>query len=176
MIMPRGAKAKARASRRWRIHLSLQSKKLRVSEGYIRQLVAQVLSFVEEDVALSGVRELHVLMVNDARMREINFDFRKKDKPTDVLSFPQFTPRQLRGGGKAIDLQGSYLGDLVISTETTIRQAHEFGVSARQELLRLVVHGVLHLCGYDHEGVSATEAARMRRRERAIREAVEREK
>lgn len=138
----------------------------------MRRLVGNVLSFVEKDVALPQVRELHVLLVNDARMREINFEFRKKDKPTDVLSFPQFTPRELRGGGRASDLKGPYLGDLVISTETTIRQAQEFEVSVRQELLRLVVHGVLHLCGYDHEGVPAREAARMRRRERSIRESI----
>ena len=173
--MKSGARVRARAPRRWRIHLSLESKKLRVSEAYMRRLVAKVLRCVEEDVALAEVRELHVLLVNDARMREINFEFREKDKPTDVLSFPQFTPRQLRRGSRVSELTGPYLGDLVISTETTIRQAQQFEVSVREELLRLVVHGVLHLCGYDHEGVAASEAARMRRRERSIRELVSRE-
>jgi rRNA maturation RNase YbeY len=124
---------------------------------------------VEGEIAPQGISELHLLLVNDARMREINFQFRKKDKPTDVLSFPQFTPQQMRGERAVGDEAGSYLGDLVISTETTIRQAKRFKVSLEAEVTRLLVHGVLHLCGYDHEKVPAREAQRMRRRERVIR-------
>ncbi len=109
------------------------------------------------------------MVINDARMREINFEYRKKDKPTDVLSFPQYTPLEIRGETLPEESAGTYLGDLVISSETTIRQAKRFKVTIKAELTRLIVHGILHLIGYDHEGVSAREAQAMRRRERSLR-------
>lgn len=132
----------------------------------------EILRHAERDIAIPHVREINVMFINDARMREINFEFRGKDKPTDVLSFPQFSPREISGKQNVVEYTGTYLGDLVISTETTLRQAKRFGVSRREELVRLLVHGVLHLCGYDHEKVPAKEANRMRRRERVIRAAV----
>jgi probable rRNA maturation factor len=89
-------------------------------------------------------------------MRRFNRDFRGKDKPTDVLSFSQ-----LEGESP---VPSPSLGDLVISVDTTKRQAKEYGVTYTQEFLRLMVHGILHLHGYDHEGVSKAEAQRMRRR------------
>jgi rRNA maturation RNase YbeY len=156
-------------ARRWTVHLSVESRKLKISPATIRALVLKVLAYAEKDVRIPEVCELSVSFINDARMRDINFEFRGKDKPTDVLSFPQFQPKEIAGKVRAPIAGGTSLGDLVISTETTIRQAKEFGVTQRAELVRLVVHGVLHLCGYDHEKVPASEAQRMRRRERAIR-------
>jgi len=156
----------------WNLHLSVESKKLRLPSSFIKKTTLAVLAQVESEIALPDVRELSVVLVNDAKMRDINFEFRKKDKPTDVLSFPQYSPREISGKARPKDVGGTYLGDLVISTETTIRQAKEYGVTVKEELLRLIVHGVLHLCGYDHEKVPAKEAQRMRRRERAIRAAV----
>jgi rRNA maturation RNase YbeY len=155
--------------RRWKIHLSAHSKALKIPPAEIRSLLSKILRCVEAEIAPKNVSEIHLLLVNDARMREINFEFRKKDKPTDVLSFPQFTPQEMRGEKPVGDEAGSYVGDLVISTETTIKQAKRFKVSLKAEVTRLLVHGVLHLCGYDHEKVPAREAQRMRRRERAIR-------
>ncbi len=156
-------------SRRWTVHVSLESKKLKVAPAALRRLVCQVLCHAERDLALANVNELNVLITDDARMREINREHRKKDKATDVLSFPQFTPAEARGTRRPADPFNPYLGDLVISSETTLAQAKRFGVTPRQELIRLLVHGVLHLCGYDHEKVPPREAQRMRRRERQIR-------
>lgn len=163
---------KKESARAWKIHVAFESRKLRISAVSISRIVRDVLRQVENDVRLPFVNEVNVLFVNDARMREINFEFRKKDKPTDVLSFPQYTPRELHGTRKSHDVGGSYLGDLVISAETTKRQAVAFGVTQGEELVRLIVHGILHLCGYDHEGVPPKEAQRMRRRERAIRSVI----
>lgn len=172
-------KSKARRSskpapqaRAWTVHVTLESRKLKLSAAAVRKLVRNVLARAESDIALSNVCELNVIFTDDARIRAINRVYRKKDKPTDVLSFPQFTPAEVQGRRKASDSFNPYLGDLVISTETTLRQAKRFGVTPRQELVRLVVHGVLHLCGYDHEKVPAREAQRMRRRERVIRSAI----
>jgi rRNA maturation RNase YbeY len=130
-------------------------------------MVKATLEQVEKEIKAPDVNELNVVITDDKRIRVLNREFRKKDKATDVLSFPQLTKAEL--AGKARGFVGSYLGDLVISSETTLRQAKEFGVSKREELLRLVVHGILHLCGYDHEKVPHSEAQRMRRKERAIR-------
>jgi probable rRNA maturation factor len=156
-------------ARKWKVHVSIESRALRVSAATVKATTVKILKLLEAEISPKHINELHVLFINDAKMREINFEFRSKDKPTDVLSFPQFTPRQIRGDLAAPESSGTYLGDLVVSTETTLRQAKRFGVTPRAELIRLLVHGLLHLCGYDHEKVSATEAQRMRRRERAIR-------
>ncbi len=156
-------------ARRWRIHCSLESRVLGISPHRIRAITKTVLTHVSHEIAIPEVHELHIMIINDARMREINFAFRKKDKPTDVLSFPLYTPEQIRGTARLKEAAGPYLGDLVISSETTLRQATRFKVSVQAELERLIVHGILHLIGYDHEGVPAREAQAMRRRERVLR-------
>lgn len=158
---------RSEAARTWQVSLSLESRKLNISAAVVRKMVIATLEQVEREIKVPEIRELNVVITDDKRIRVLNREFRKKDKATDVLSFPQLTKAEI--AGKKRGFVGSYLGDLVISSETTLRQAKEFGVSKREELLRLVVHGVLHLCGYDHEKVPHSEAQRMRRKERAIR-------
>ena len=80
--------------------------------------------------------KINIKLMGDGEIRELNRKFRKKDKATDVLAFP------LKEEG--------ILGDIAISTETTGRNAKRYGISYKSELKRLVVHGVLHLLGYDH--------------------------
>lgn len=105
--------------------------------------------------------ELSVLFCDDAFIQKLNASYRGKDKPTDVLSFSaredisSFVP-------------GESLGDLVISLPTARAQARRFGVSLSKEITRLLVHGILHLYGYDHERVSKKVADKMRRKERAL--------
>lgn len=102
--------------------------------------------------------ELGVVLVGDRRMRQLNKQYRKSDKSTDVLAFP------LQEG---TGLHTALLGDVVISLPMARRQASESRHSLDRELTVLLVHGILHLCGYDHErGIK--EARRMQRRERAI--------
>jgi rRNA maturation RNase YbeY len=95
--------------------------------------------------------------VTDLEIHALNRQYRGKDKPTDVLSFPL-----------ADALQPSLLGDVVISIETAARQAQRRRHSLGEELQTLLIHGVLHLLGYDHE-VSRSEAIRMHRKEREVR-------
>lgn len=97
-----------------------------------------------------------VLLTTDATLRDLNRRFRGKNKPTDVLSFPATAPAS---GRKKI------AGDLAISVETARRQAAEQGHSLATELKVLILHGLLHLTGYDHE----TDTGRMRCRERDLR-------
>jgi probable rRNA maturation factor len=85
--------------------------------------------------------ELSIVLVSDAQIRRLNKLYRNKDKPTDVLSFPI--------GEKVEDWL--ILGDIVISVDAAKRQAQELGHSLKEELRRLLVHGLVHLLGYDHE-------------------------
>ena len=114
--------------------------------------------------------EVDVLLTNDSGIHAINREMRQVDRPTDVLSFPEFdlTPGQLPGAEDADPGTGLVpLGDMVISMERVAAQAREYGHSNRRELSYLVVHSVLHLLGYDHldEG---PQKAQMRAREEAI--------
>ncbi len=102
--------------------------------------------------------ELSVLFVDDVEMKELNGSYRNKPKTTDVLSFAL---QEAKGASYA----GGALGDIVISVDKMLVQAKLYEVTPRAELLRLLIHGTLHLLGYDHEGVSKAEAARMRRTE-----------
>jgi probable rRNA maturation factor len=102
--------------------------------------------------------EVTVALVSDARVRELNRRFRRKDAPTDVLSFPA------AASGPRADGQ-RYLGDVVIAAGVARRQAKEAGHSIQTELRVLALHGLLHLLGYDHEG----DAGRMARIERRLR-------
>lgn len=106
--------------------------------------------------------ELGILIVNDRRMRVLNRTYREKDRPTDVLSFP--LQLELRSGARpGVPL---LLGDVVISAETARRQARAQAVPLRRELARLLIHGMLHLLGHDHE--LPDEARRMRRLENRL--------
>lgn len=110
------------------------------------------LAEVQERLGVSD-RELSVAFVSDRRMADLNHRFRGKPQPTDVLSFP-------------VDPgENGYLGDVVISAETARRNARRSGRSLREELRILILHGVLHLLGYDHE----TDRGQMNRLERKLR-------
>jgi probable rRNA maturation factor len=104
--------------------------------------------------------ELSVVLCNDPHIRALNRTHRTIDRPTDVLSFAM-----QEGDGLLED--DTVLGDLVISIDTAHRQAQELGHSLEQELRVLLVHGLLHLLGYDHE-TSAEDAEEMRAAERKL--------
>jgi probable rRNA maturation factor len=105
--------------------------------------------------------EVSVLLLGDGAMRTLNRRYRGKDRTTDVLSFP------LREGRFSC-VQHNLLGDIVISIPAAARQARAAGETLLDEIDRLLVHGFLHLLGYDHERGGA-EAQRMAARERRLR-------
>ena len=124
-----------------------------------RRLRLRTLSgFLESAAAAAKLRgEVSVLLTGDAQMRRLNRRFRRKDKPTDVLSFP------------AADVGGDHAlaGDLAISVETAASQASDLRHSLAMEVQILILHGLLHLAGYDHEqdsGQMARREAWLRRR------------
>lgn len=140
-----------------------------ISEGtrsFLRKVIRTALTAQGVDFPC----EVDVLITGDAGIHAINLDMRGVDRPTDVLSFPEFelTPGQLPGAEDADPGTGYVpLGDMVISMERVKAQAKEYGHSNRRELAYLAVHSVLHLLGYDHMDEGA-QKAQMRGREEAI--------
>jgi probable rRNA maturation factor len=148
-----------------------------VTDGRGRSMRAPGLSAWLARVAPRTARgEVAVALVSDARMRELNRRFRRKDTPTDVLSFPSETsgprassvePRSPDPGPRTPGLGPRFFGDIVISAMTARRQARETGHSYASELKVLALHGLLHLLGYDHDDPS--DRGRMARLERRLR-------
>jgi probable rRNA maturation factor len=103
---------------------------------------------------------LTVTFIRDRAMRRLNHDYRGIDGPTDVLSFAYHEGEE----APACD-ETSHIGDVVISVETAGRYARELGLSFDREIELLVIHGALHLAGYDHE----TDNGEMNRLERKLR-------
>ena len=105
--------------------------------------------------------EISILFIGDQGIRRLNNQFRGIDCPTDVLSFPQFLEDEPEIPGAPI------LGDVVVSLERALNQSEEHGLSLEEELTLLLIHGILHLLGYDHE-ISHQEEERMRKKTRKL--------
>lgn len=93
--------------------------------------------------------EIAVRLTDDAEVQTLNRDFRGKDKPTNVLSFPQVQDDLLEGLANSDDGE-ILLGDIVLARETCAREAEEKAISIADHATHLIVHGTLHLVGYDH--------------------------
>ena len=106
----------------------------------------------------SEAANVTIAFVSDRQMRELNHQWRGKIGTTDVLSFPA-------GEDEFPNPEGSNLGDVVISLEQAARQAKEHELSGDEEIAQLILHGLLHLCGYDHE----TDEGEMNRLELKLR-------
>ena len=140
------------------VHMQSQVRRFTFDQAHLKRSVRAILADVGEPSA-----ELGILFVGDQRMQGLNRRYRGKDRTTDVLAFAMREART----PYAICHMPDMLGDVVISAPTAWRQAREAGQSFDEEIVRLLVHGILHLCGYDHER-SEKEARRMHRRERMI--------
>ena len=105
--------------------------------------------------------ELSVVIVGDKEIRELNRDYLGRDCSTNVISFPM---QEGEGSGIHPDL----LGDVVISADTAARDAEEAGTGIEREIYFLLLHGILHLVGYNHEGTSEEEARLMEAKEDEI--------
>jgi probable rRNA maturation factor len=126
--------------------------------GLSRSGLARFLREAQRVVGLVG--SVDVLLADDRTLRRLNRDFRGTDKATDVLSFP--AAEEMAG-----EFAGRFAGDLAISVETAARQAGEHGHSLRDEVRVLLLHGLLHLSGMDHEmdrGEMAAREAELRER------------
>ena len=121
------------------------------SSRKLKKIAQKALEIVEQDHA-----ELCLVLVGNAEIRKLNAKFRKKDYPTDVLSFPA-----------GDQLPVSILGDVVISVEKAKAQSKERRRTFNEEMVTLLIHGIVHLLGYDHER-SSKDARIMERLEKKI--------
>jgi probable rRNA maturation factor len=118
--------------------LQNKQRKIKVDLAQIKRVAEEVLK------ALNVLQtELSIILANDKQIKELNRQYRKQDRPTDVLAFPM---RE----GSFKELNSFLLGDVIISLETALKQANNLGHSFQQELNQLLIHGILHLLGYDH--------------------------
>jgi probable rRNA maturation factor len=144
------------------VYLRVRVKRPVIRRAALVRVAELVLAAVGEQQS-----ELSIELAGDCRMRRLNRLYRKKDRTTDVLAFPMreaLAPHAAR-------LATNMLGDVVISVPQARRQAIEAGRQLDDEIVSLLVHGVLHLCGYDHEQ-GEKEAVRMHRRERQLLRAI----
>jgi probable rRNA maturation factor len=139
-----------------------RQREVRVALQPLREFLRNVKN--ELGIGNAGVT---VCLVSDREIARLNAAFRKKKGPTDVLSFPSVArrrPLRLRRGATAVK-PGEYLGDVAISPATARRYAKKYGRTLPNELRVLILHGVLHLLGYDHE----TDRGEMERSEQKLR-------
>ncbi len=120
-----------------KIFINKEYRTPRIKKKQLEDILSSMLNYL----GLDNV-EVSLTLTNDEVIKELNKNWRNKDKPTDVLSFP---------AGDVPGYKYRVLGDIVISVPYTVRQAEEIGVSFYEELVRLIAHGLLHLLGYDHE-------------------------
>jgi len=123
------------------IEIANRQRLIPIDRRGLARLVSGVLAAVDRRNPVPEDVDLTVAFVRDKAIRDLNRQYRGKDRETDVLSFPARSKLTSRG----------YLGDIVISADTALRQASEGRRTVTREVSELVIHGVLHLCGYDHE-------------------------
>ena len=126
-----------------------------IDEEGIRRAAGRILGWL-------GYRgyELTVAVVDDREIARLNRRYFRRSRPTNVISFPM-------GEGTPASLPAKVLGDIVISADTARRDAEEVGKEAGEEVLFLLIHGILHLAGYDHEGAEK-ERLKMEAKERDL--------
>ena len=100
--------------------------------------------------------ELSILIVDDQQITQFNRDYLNRNRPTNVIAFPM-------RAGRFSEITPNLLGDVVISADTAKREGQSAGLNMQDRLDQLLIHGILHLCGYDHENTK-TEARRMEKK------------
>lgn len=148
------------------IELSNQQEKLTVTQ----EMEDKIIEVLEEAARVHDVNdmtEVSLMFTDDETIHEMNREYRGIDRPTDVLSFAleEGEEEEIYGGPEE-----NLLGDIIISVETAVRQAEEYGHSVEREMSFLALHGMLHLLGYDH--MEEEERQEMRAQEKEILESL----
>ena len=127
-----------------KVYIKNQQRLIKVNQERITRLLTKALRLLGLHRA-----ELSIFLVNDVRMRILNREYRGVDRTTDVLSFPQTDDFSINSS--RLTIHEFILGDIVINLHKANRQAVEYGTTLNDEIKRLLIHGLLHLTGYDHE-------------------------
>lgn len=146
-----------------KVLITNRQKEVKIPSG-IRLLIRRCCHAVLIEENFNDSAEVSVSFVTNEQIRQLNAEFRKKDMPTDVLSFP------LGENGvydRNMETDAMMLGDIVISVEKAVEQAKIYGHSLQREIGFLTVHSMLHLLGYDHE-LGGIEQVHMREKEESV--------
>ncbi len=146
-----------------KIHIENRQKRQKIGILNLRRVAQRILS-----VSGCPEAELSIVIVDDGEIRRLNSQYLGRDRPTNVISFPM---QEGEGSG----IQAHLLRDVVISADTAARDAEEAGLPFEGELYFLLLHGILHLVGFDHERGDEVQAQLMEAREREIFALIEKE-
>ncbi len=163
-LILKSAERKIKLVDRTKVIIVDRQKEVKVPTG-IRMLIRRCCNAVLKMEEFKGSAEISVTLVDNAYIQGLNKQYRNKDVPTDVLSFPMSE----KSGTFEVDPETNVkiLGDIVISMEKVVEQCKFYGHTMRREIAFLVAHGLLHLLGYDHKN-GGLEKRRMRDREERV--------
>jgi len=137
------------------IRIHNRQRTVAIDTAAVRKRVLQIMMYLGH-----SDQELSVVFGSDRLLQEINRTYRHQDRPTNVLAFPQSPTYE---GEPATPM----LGDVIVALPTAAREAHDLQQSLEERVVYLLLHGILHLLGHDHEG-SATQRRRMEALERQV--------
>lgn len=146
-----------------RVIIDNKQKEVKIPTG-LRMLIRRCCNAVLRLEKFPYPAEISVTFVNNEQIRELNHQYREKDVPTDVLSFPMGENGQY---DENHDTGAKILGDIVLSMEKAVEQAERYGHSLEREVGYLCAHSMLHLLGYDHEQ-GGLDRVRMREKEEQV--------
>jgi len=139
-----------------KIRIANRQKRLKIDSRRIRAKVSRILRWID-----CADKEISITLVDDEDIRLLNRQYLHRDKPTNVLSFSLQE-------GECGHVNPDLLGDIVISADTALRDAQRGQWSLEEEILFLIIHGLLHLTGYDHVRTSRADALKMKKREKEL--------
>ncbi|GAB4407778.1 MAG: rRNA maturation RNase YbeY [Thermodesulfovibrionales bacterium] len=153
-----------------KVYIKNQQRSIRISQQRLRRDSLRLLRSLNPELASRA--ELGILLVSDRRMKSLNHLYRYIDRTTDVLSFPQMGSNELKDSLPVTRYPLLPLGDIVINLQAAKRQSSMYGLNFYEEVRRLLIHGFLHLLGYDHEG-NLYQERKMKKKERELQNALE---
>ena len=139
-----------------KIRIANRQKRTKIDSRRIRGKVIRLLRLIG-----CAEKEISISFVDDETIRLLNRQYLRLDKPTNVLSFSLEE-------GECGKVNPGLLGDIVISVDTALRDAKQGGFTLEEEILFLIIHGLLHLTGYEHVGTSRANALKMKKREKEL--------
>ena len=139
-----------------KIRIANRQKRTKIDSRRIRGNVIRLLRLIG-----CAEKEISISFVDDEAIRLLNRQYLRLDKPTNVLSFSLEE-------GECGKINPGLLGDIVISVDTALRDAKQGGFTLEEEILFLIIHGLLHLTGYEHVGTSRANALKMKKREKEL--------
>ncbi|MDD5342869.1 MAG: rRNA maturation RNase YbeY [Smithella sp.] len=143
-----------------KLQIENNQNKIKIDKRRIRSTVLRIMRILD-----CADKEISLSFVDDEKIKELNKEYLGKDKPTNVISF------SLREGEYS-DINPQIMGDIIISVETAQRDALWGNLTVSQEIDFLIIHGILHLLGYNHENTTRKETNKMRKKEKDLFTAV----